>query len=375
MTQRPTATNGAGSRAASAPPMPDPSRLWESLASSIDCFVTVIGPDLRILSINSVAVGFDPDAVVGRRILDFLHPDDVERVRGEYERVFATGVSVALDVVAVDDQGRSVPYSVRGAPVMEGGAVVAVVLTAHDQRQRLAVEASLRAERTALRTLLETLERERRVISYEIHDGLAQSVASAAMHLDACSHAVAAAAPGAACLEDLAAARRQLASALEEARRLINGLRPPMLDELGLLAAIESLVIEVADAGFVIDYDRPETLPPLAPEVATALFRIVQESLSNVRQHAGAGRVRVAVAEVAAPEGGVAVEITDDGSGFDPRAAAEEGFGLEGIRQRARLFGREASVSSIPGGGTRIAVTLPAAGASGTDPAGHPSHG
>lgn len=362
------ATNRARSPADSPPPMPDPSRLWQSLASSIDCFVTVIGPDLGILSINTVAAGFDPDAVVGRRILDFLHPDDVDRVRGEYERVFATGASVALDVVAVDDQGRSVPYSVRGAPVMEEGRVVAVVLTAHDQRQRLAGEASLRAERTALRTLLETLERERRVISYEIHDGLAQSVASAAMHLDACAHAVAAAAPGTACLEDLAAARRRLASALEEARRLINGLRPPMLDELGLLAAIESLVIEVAGSGLAIDYDRPDTLPALAPEVATALFRIVQESLSNVRQHAGARRVRVAVA--AAPGGCVAVEIADDGVGFDPRVAVEEGFGLEGIRQRARLFGREATVSSVPGGGTRIAVTLPAAGTPGTRPAG-----
>lgn len=106
----------------------------------------------------------------------------------------------------------------------------------------------------------------------------------------------------------------------------------------------------------------------LAPEVATALFRIVQESLSNVRQHAGARRVRVAVA--AAPEGCVGVEIADDGVGFDPRVAAEEGFGLEGIRQRARLFGREATVSSVPGGGTRIAVTLPAAGTPGIRPAG-----
>jgi PAS domain S-box-containing protein len=345
--------------------MPDASRLWASLASSIDCFVTVIDPDLRICSINTVAAGYDPVGVVGRKILDFVHPDDVERVRAEYDRLFATGESIALDVLAVDDQGQSVPYSVRGAAVIEGGRAVAAVLTAHDQRQRLAGEASLRAERTALRALLETLERERRVISYEIHDGLAQSVASAAMHLDACTHAVAASAPGAACLEDLTAARRRLASALEEARRLINGLRPPMLDELGLLAAIESLVIEAAGAGLVIEYDRPETLPALAPEVATALFRIVQESLSNVGQHAGARRVRVAVTVAAAPEGGVAVEITDDGAGFDPRAAVQEGFGLEGIRQRARLFGREATVSSTPGRGTRIAVTLPATGAPG----------
>jgi len=236
---------------------------------------------------------------------------------------------------------------------------VAAVLTAHDQRRRLADEAALRAERAALRALLETLERERRVISYEIHDGLAQSLASAALHLDACAHGLAAGVPASASRKEVAAARQGVGAALEEARRLINGLRPPMLDELGMVAALESLVIEARAAGIEVDFDHAPDLPEVAPQVATAIFRIVQESLSNVRRHSGAGRARVGVGMEG---GGVALEVADDGVGFDPSGVGERGFGLEGIRQRARLFGREALVESAPGRGTRIRVTLPADG-------------
>lgn len=340
--------------------MPDAGRLWESLATSIDCYITVIDSECRIRAINHVADGFEAGQVIGRCVFDLIHPDDVDRVRAEYVALFETGKSIALDMLVVDEAGGQVPYSVRGAPVWEDGRVVAAVITSHDLRVLLASEASLLAERTALRALLETLERERRLISYEIHDGLAQSLASAGMHLDACMHALDRSRPGVPQpRRDLAEARRGIGAAIEEARRLINGLRPPMLDELGIVAALESLVMEARSGGIVVDFRVDDALPAIDCDVATAIFRIVQESLSNARKHARCDMVRVSIA--AAGED-VAVEIVDDGIGFDPRQTHEGCFGLEGIRQRARLFGREARIESVPGGGTRIAVLLPVRG-------------
>lgn len=337
--------------------MPDVGRLWESLATSIDCYITVIDRDCRIRAINHVADGFEAGQVIGRNVFDLIHPDDVERVRAEYAAVFETGKSIALDMLVVDEAGGQVPYSVRAAPVWDGGRVVAAVITSHDLRVLLASEASLLAERTALRALLETLERERRLISYEIHDGLAQSLASAAMHLDAYLHSLdGSQSGGPKPRRDLAEARRGIGAAIEEARRLINGLRPPMLDELGIVAALESLVMEATSEGLMVDFRVDEALPAIDGDVATAIFRVVQESLSNARKHARCGIVRVTIA--AAGED-VSVEVGDDGIGFDPRQTHEGAFGLEGIRQRARRFGREARIESAPGSGTRIAVLLP----------------
>lgn len=340
---------------------PDPARLWESLATSIDCFVTVIDPDLRVRAVNQVAEGFEPAGIIGRSILEFIHPDDVDRVSAEYARMFVDRSSVAIDMLVVDERGRVASYSVRGAPVVEEGRVVAAVLTAHDQHALAASEASLREERGALRALLDTLERERRMISYEIHDGLAQSLASAAMHLDASIHALGAAGPPA-LARDLREARRGVTAAIEEARRMINGLRPPMLDELGIAAAVESLVLDARAAGLRVDYRAVEPLPAMASEVAISVFRIVQESLSNVRKHAAATTARVAVEPAGPGDAEVRVEVSDDGVGFDPAAVAGKGFGLEGIRQRARLLGREVTITTRRGGGTRVEVVLPAAG-------------
>lgn len=338
--------------------MPDKRLLWDSLCGSIDCFVTVIDTDGRLRSLNQVADGFDPKGLLGRSVYEFMPAAEVERVRRLYDEVFSAGRSVALDMMTIDEEGTWVPYSVRAAPVFERGRVVAAVLTSHDQRAHLAAEASLHAERQVLKKLLETQERERRVVSYEIHDGLAQYLTSASMLLEACGHAIESGDRAEESLQhDLAEARRVVRLAIDESRRLINGLRPPMLDELGIVAAVESLVDEARTGGLDVDYLHPDSMPEPEPGVATALFRIVQESLSNIRKHAGAKSVRVVIEPRGAAE--LAVEISDDGVGFIIDRVPPGSFGLEGIRQRARLFGREAVIETGSGRGVRIRVVLP----------------
>jgi signal transduction histidine kinase len=213
-------------------------------------------------------------------------------------------------------------------------------------------EQSLRHERQVLRRLLEIQERERQLVSYEIHDGLSQYLAGALMHLEAHEHAGAAGAK-----PDLREGLRLLRAAADEARRLIGGLRPPALDELGIVDAIESLVAEARFDVPNVDFTPRLAAGRLPPDVETTIFRIVQESLSNVRRHARAKSAAVVLDQDAA--GRVRIVVRDDGVGFAVDTVPEERFGLEGIRQRAQLLGGEARITSQSGHGTTVDVTFP----------------
>lgn len=340
--------------------LPDVRLLWESLTSSIDGFVTVVDRDLRLRFLNRSDVGHPlAEKILGLPMLDFVIPDDRDRVRRILEQVFATGHDAAYETTSFTPLGQTAVYSVRAAPVIEDGAVVAVLTTAIDARLLHETEQALRKERQALQQMLRTQERERQLVSYEIHDGLAQYQAGAIMQLETCLHSMQSRNDPRltdvirSCTEGL----RLMRAAAAEARRLINGLRPPMLDELGIEEAVESLVERMHDVVSKIHYMHPTPLHRLDPDVETAVFRIVQESLSNIRKHATARTVRI----VLEPRGerDLAVSISDDGVGFDVGHVPPDRFGLEGIRQRARLFGREATISSEPGKGTRIEVVLP----------------
>ena len=205
-----------------------------------------------------------------------------------------------------------------------------------------------------LRRLLEIQERERQLVSYEIHDGLAQYLAGAIMHFQAWQAALGDG-PGA---SDLQEGMRLLQMAADESRRLIAGLRPPALDELGIVEAIESLVADARAEVPQVQFTHDLPGPRLPPHLETTIFRIVQESLSNVRKHAAATTAEV---DISRRGDAVLVRVHDDGSGFDPGAVPDERFGLEGIRQRSLLMGGEPRIISAPGQGTTIEVRLPVA--------------
>ncbi|HVA49912.1 MAG TPA: sensor histidine kinase [Pirellulales bacterium] len=206
-------------------------------------------------------------------------------------------------------------------------------------------------EREFLQHLLSMSESDRKLVAYEIHDGLVQYVTAALMRLDSFAAAV----PADLARENLDVSRQLLRDALTEARRLIGGLRPPVLDESGIVAAVEYLVGEqTGECSIELVHDvRTERLPP---PIESALFRICQEALTNVRRHSRATRARVELVE---EENSVRLSIRDDGVGFNPADVRARQFGLQGIRERARLLGGQATIDSAPGAGTRIEVELP----------------
>lgn len=157
--------------------------------------------------------------------------------------------------------------------------------------------------------------------------------------------------------------RRLGGDAHEEIRRLARGLRPAALDEVGLVPALERLVEDVRsiqDLNAELHVAMPaEMRMPQAAE--TALYRIAQEALNNALRHAAAGKIRV---DLRGEPGRVWLQVTDDGSGFDPHAAEASGdgelcFGLSSIRERAWLAGGTATIRSTPGAGSQLTVEIP----------------
>ncbi len=199
-------------------------------------------------------------------------------------------------------------------------------------------------------------ERERQLIAFEIHDGLIQHITGARMHLET--------ALGRASMDQASAqtevrrASHLLAHALGEARALIQGLRPPVLDEWGVVAAINCLIEEHLAEGPQVEFVHRMPLERLEPLLESTIFRIAQEALTNVKRHSQSDRALIRLVH---SEARIDLEIRDWGVGFDPDCVGRSRFGLAGIRERARLLNGRALIESTPGWGARILVELPVA--------------
>jgi PAS domain S-box-containing protein len=346
----PPAETGPGDAVAGV--LKDADRLWEAVCDTADGYVAVIDRAGIIRFCNRVEDGFTRDQVVGHSLVRFTLPESTALLLQALNEVFETGKPRSLETTVRRLTGELNYFALQLGPVMVDGRTVAIMAFCRSILPLKESEKALQRERIVLRRLLEIQERERQLISYEIHDGLAQYLTGALMHLHACQYAE----RTEPATRELDAGIRLVQAAVDEARRLIGGLRPPALDELGIAEAIESLVAdartEIPDVSFEAELSG-ERLPAA---LETTIFRIVQESLSNTRRHAAA---RSAHVRVACAGGRVQVRVSDDGQGFDPSRVPDDRFGLEGIRQRCRLLGVEPRIESAPGKGTTIDVSLP----------------
>jgi len=218
-------------------------------------------------------------------------------------------------------------------------------------RAAVAVDLSERVARDALRRIVEAQELERRRLARELHDQTGQELTSVLLGLKAVEEAESAAERVVA----LAAVREQVVETLHDVRRLAVELRPKALDDFGLAPALERLRDTFSEqTGMRVELESQirERLPP---DVETALYRIVQEALTNIVKHARASAVSIVLAR---REGAVTVLIEDDGRGFT-RDGSGEGLGLLGMGERLALLGGRLEVESRPGAGTTIVAEVP----------------
>jgi signal transduction histidine kinase len=222
-------------------------------------------------------------------------------------------------------------------------------------RAAVAVDLSERVARDALRRVVAAQELERRRLARELHDETGQALTSMLLGL----HAVEEQAGDEAVRKAIAHVRELVVSTLRDVRRLAVELRPKALDDFGLVAALERLSQTVSEqSGIAVDFEASLGSERLPAEVETALYRIVQESLTNVVKHAQARHVSVLLTRRNAAAAAV---IEDDGRGFDPSAARDGGFGLEGMRERVLLLDGRFELETSPGSGTTLAVEVPVA--------------
>lgn len=197
-------------------------------------------------------------------------------------------------------------------------------------------------------------EDDRRRIRRDLHDGLGPALGGVGLRLAAAEQAVDADPERA--KELIGASRTNLREAVAEVRRLVHGLRPPALDDLGLLAAIEHQGDQLRAAGLEVTVDA-EGLDALPAAVEVATYRIVAESLTNVARHAQARAVGVRLRR---DDGALIMEVTDDGIGISSERTA--GVGLLSLRERAAELGGEATIECPSGGGTIVRAVLPLTG-------------
>ncbi|WP_298828394.1 PAS domain-containing sensor histidine kinase [uncultured Piscinibacter sp.] len=312
----------------------------------------------RIVFANQAAARLFGRPVVGHALHELLEPDSHGAMHEQLERALAGArdVEVVLSTVArADGTRREVEIALAGLPD-HGRTTVQMVVA--DVTQRRLELAELEQSRTTLRRLstsvVEAREEERRRIARELHDELGQRLTALKMELSAL--------PGvgtvAARKERVEGLMTMLDDTLASVRRISSDLRPMMLDDLGLNAAIEWLAREASRRmGIEVAVRLSENDAPVEDRVATAVFRMVQEALTNVARHARATDATVTLRQ---HDGELELVVEDNGIGYPQGAMQREGsFGLLGMRERATMLGGRLEYTNAPGSGARLTVRLP----------------
>ena len=269
--------------------------------------------------------------------------------------------SRALAIVHMDYRGRSQGFLIAVDPGERSGfdADATLVFSAFAGSAANSLATAQDVERDRMNRAIEAAEQERRRWAMELHDETLQELGA----LKVIAESALSRADPDEMRESLTGATAQLERTIIGLESLINELRPASLDELGIAAAIETLVERMqARADLAIEcsvdlaHERGDEPSRHSPRLESALYRIVQEALNNAAKHSQASKVTVTITE--GPDT-VDVVVADDGKGFDPETSGADRFGLHGMRERIELLDGSLRIDSAPGSGTRIEASLP----------------
>jgi len=203
------------------------------------------------------------------------------------------------------------------------------------------------------RRALMAQEAERRRIARELHDDVGQTLTGVVLQLEGLHRAT-----PRELAEQFALVQESAREGVEKVREIARGLRPQALDEFGLRSALTALATGFSDrTGLRVRHSVEREMPSLAPERDLAIYRVAQESLTNVARHANPQTVELELAHV---DGSVILEVRDDGRGISQAEVSGPGTGLAGMRERAMLAGGRLSVQRRPEGGTEVRLEVPA---------------
>ncbi|MDE2628137.1 MAG: PAS domain S-box protein [Burkholderiales bacterium] len=302
----------------------------------------------------------DHAALVGWSIYSLLRPESHAAVRERVIQALASDVPVPMvneRIVRFDGAEREVVIAVASLPD-HGRTTLQMVISDITERSRESqeLERSRRELRRLSANLVDAREEERRRIARELHDELGQRLTALKMELAALADQT----PQPGARERIAAMLEMVDETVASVRRIATDLRPLMLDDLGLNAAIEWLANGWARRmGIAVRLQLGDVDSELGEVAAIALYRMVQEALTNVARHARATEVQI---ETRREGGDLVLTVQDNGTGFaEPSVYREGTHGLMGMRERAYMLGGQFEIGGASGGGARVTVRLPLA--------------
>jgi len=324
----------------------------------------------RIVSVNAAflrVTGLSQEEVVGKTVNQVIPEPSLTMVLGKYRQAIEEGTVVRWEEISDYPTGR-LTGEVSVAPVLDNtGTCTHLVGSVHDiteikraQEIENRLTSELAASRDEIRALAARLltvqEEERRSLSRELHDRVCQNLVGLAMEVATLATKPL---PPKEAQTRLKAIQANMFQAAEEARDLAYQVHSPIIDELGLIIALEDLHRKFSEQHPDIPVDLKNAgLPAVVPrEVASCVFRVAQESLQNIAKHSNAKNVSVALGF---ENGAVVLRIGDDGVGFDLRAVkARKGLGLIGMDERARLVKGKLTITAQPAHGAQITLEIP----------------
>jgi PAS domain S-box-containing protein len=331
--------------------------------------IFMLDPDGRVASWNSGAErinGYRASEIIGQDLSRFYPPGDA--AQGAPKQLLVTAAEAGHAEVngwRVRKSGSCYFANVSVTALRdEAGTLRGFAKIIHDITERRRIEEEMRGYSQQLqalsRQLVEAQERERKNLARELHDRVGQSMTALKINLEIFKSRIGGAmAMDAARLDD---SLHLVEQTMDTVSNLTSELRPPMLDDCGLLAALRwyaSLFERRTGIEVSVGPDA-ETAPRLPTEAEAALFRIAQEALTNVARHARARRARVTLRRGV---GAVTLRIADDGCGFDlgeaRRQRSRASWGMITMRERAQAVGARFDIESMPGHGTTITIAIP----------------
>lgn len=329
----------------------------------------LVNTDNRITYCNEAAqrlLGESEAALLGRSPLEFFHEDSIELVKQRIHALRNGAATVPLVEQKLVPMNGTVRTVEATAVTIHSDGVDSILVVMRDVTVLKRALSALEAAHSDLQRLhasqLTVQEEERQRIARELHDDLQQTLGAIRMNTALIGDRLG---ESDADVVDMLKAQDQLAaSAIDSSRRIINDLRPQMLEDLGLGPALQSLAEQFSKrhglACRVTADEAANDLAGLSPAATTCLYRLTQEALNNVAKHAMATRVDIALTSTL--DGKLCLNVRDNGKGFntgDRRRPSS--FGLLGIHERVRALDGSVHIESSPGYGTAIKVTLPVA--------------
>ena len=330
---------------------------FRSIFAEVPVGIAVVDLEGHLLQVNkafSEMLGYGEQELIGLSLLAITHPDDV-------------GADMLLAGKALS--GEIASYTVEKRYLKKNQETLWADLTATILRNQRgdAIYGLVMLENIIERKRAKLLEEERHHVAYELHDGLAQVAVGTYHHLQALASRYHPRSPQA--RQELDKALELAQRSIREARRLIAGLRPTILDDFGLAMALRLLIEAQYNDGWTITFDEALGTGRLPPTIESTLFGVAQEALTNARKHSRTTRARLALER---RDSHVRLEVQDWGCGFEPRTLFKvyrpgEHVGIRAMQERVELLGGHLFITSQPGVGTLVVAEVPVLPSNGKD--------